>query len=151
MIDENTFLEDTTPKNAPAHTHIQHRFELERRESTKKAAILELDLDLDAFNAMNSGSFSDSDELLRQIAERLRQRLRDNDVVLPVTGGDKFMLLLEDIQSPDNADKVANELMTLLTRPYALSESNEEVKIGTKISISFFSPPNQDATTTTPD
>jgi GGDEF domain-containing protein len=77
------------------HAHLQRRFNLERRENTKKAAILELDLDLDEFNAMNTNSFSDSEELLRQIGERLRHRLRDNDVVLPVTD-DKFMVLLED-------------------------------------------------------
>ena len=123
------------------HEHLQRRFNLERRGSTKKAAILELDLDLDEFNAMNTSSFSDSDELLKQIGERLRHRLRDNDVVLPVTG-DKFMVLLEDIQSPDNADNVANELMALLTRPYELSENND-VKIGTKIGISFFASPDE--------
>lgn len=131
------------------NAHLQRRFNLERRENTKKAAILELDLDLDEFNAMNTNSFSDSEELLRQIGERLKLRLRDNDVVLPVTN-DKFMVLLEDIQSPDNADNVANELLNLLTRPYELTQNND-VKIGTKIGISFFSNPDeQEEETNTP-
>jgi GGDEF domain-containing protein len=87
---------------------------------------------------------------LRQIGERLKLRLRDNDVVLPVTN-DKFMVLLEDIQSPDNADNVANELLNLLTRPYELTQNND-VKIGTKIGISFFSNPDeQEEETNTPN
>ena len=118
------------------NAHLQRRFNLERRENTKKAAILELDLDLDEFNAMNTNSFSDSEELLRQIGERLKLRLRDNDVVLPVTN-DKFMVLLD-------------ELLNLLTRPYELTQNND-VKIGTKIGISFFSNPDeQEEETNTP-
>lgn len=141
MTQESVSSTEDSITNVSHHEHLQRRFNLERRGSTKKAAILELDLDLDEFNALHTHSLSDGDELLRQIGERLRHRLRDNDVVLPVTG-DKFMLLLEDIQSPDNADNVANELMDLLTRPYALSLNNE-VKIGTKIGISFFASPDE--------
>jgi len=151
MTEEKDLLliDDVLNNESPRpHTHVQHRFNLERRESTKKAAILELDVDLDEFNAIHGSSFSDIDEVLKQIGHRLRHRLRDNDVILPMTG-DKFMVLLEDIQSADNADSVANELIALLKRPYELSQSND-VKIGTKIRISFFSS-DEEANSTTSD
>lgn len=118
------------------HEHLSRTFNVERR-SGKQAAILTLSVDLNNFEAVyDNFGYAAADELLQQIADRIRHRLRDSDAVVRLDG-DEFVVLLEDIHSPDNADKVANELIEILTPPFKLKQSNN-VQVGTSIGISFF-------------
>jgi diguanylate cyclase (GGDEF)-like protein/PAS domain S-box-containing protein len=66
-----------------------------RRESL---AVAVLYLDVDDFKAVNdSFGHPGGDDLLRQLAERLRVTVRDADVVAR-QGGDEFLLLLADLE-----------------------------------------------------
>ena len=50
------------------------------------------------------------DQLLRNVAERLRNGVSDADVVARL-GGDEFVVVLTDIQTPDDAAMVADKLL----------------------------------------
>lgn len=50
------------------------------------------------------------DQLLCNVAERLRQGVRDADVVARI-GGDEFVVVLTDVQTPDDAAMVSDKLL----------------------------------------
>ena len=117
------------------HQHHHHHFKIDRRgESEKKSAVLELNVNVHALAEFNHALSVEA--LLEDIGERIHHRLRENDVVLPM-GGDKFVILLEDVASLANADAVAHELMCLVHSPFAMTQQTEN-HLGATISISFF-------------
>ena len=79
-------------------------------------------LDIDRFKDINDTLGHDhGDELLRQVAERLRDALRDDDVVARL-GGDEFAILLPDVRTVANAERLARRVRGLFTQPFELSE-----------------------------
>jgi diguanylate cyclase (GGDEF)-like protein len=52
-------------------------------------------------------------------------------------GGDEFVVLLEDIINPQDAARVAEEIIADLSKPFKLSQS-DEVQIGVSIGISLY-------------
>ncbi len=94
-------------------------------------------MDLDKFKAVNDAlGHTAGDELLRQVALRITQRLRGSDMVARL-GGDEFVILLENVHSPENAAQVALEVIADLTLPFNLAGENI-VQIGASIGISFY-------------
>jgi diguanylate cyclase (GGDEF)-like protein len=94
-------------------------------------------LDLDRFKAINDSlGHLAGDDLLQQVAERIKARLRDVDMVARL-GGDEFIVLLEDIAQPEDAARVAKEIIADLTRPFCLTHS-DNVQIGVSIGISLY-------------
>jgi len=86
-------------------------------------------LDFDRFKLINDTlGHSAGDELLRQIAGRLRDTLRTADLVGPdVTGnviarfgGDEFLLLINDLTNPADAKAVAERLLDALAPGYSI-------------------------------
>ncbi len=74
-------------------------------------------VDLDDFKLVNdSYGHVVGDQLLREVAVRLKDSLRKGDTVFRL-GGDEFLVLLEDIRSKDDARKVANKLQVSLLEP----------------------------------
>lgn len=116
----------------------QHNFAIERRsKECKQGAILELNINLDEFVSFNNEVIANLDGLLQEVADRIQHRIRESDVVLPM-GDEKFIILLENIRSLENADAIAHELVDILKNPFDLTLS-QQVEIGTSIGISFFS------------
>lgn len=74
-------------------------------------------LDLDRFKQVNdSFGHGFGDELLRQASQRLRRCIRGNDVIGRF-GGDEFTVLLDGINEPRDALKVAQKILDELARP----------------------------------
>lgn len=74
-------------------------------------------LDLDRFKSINDtyGHYS-GDQLLVQVAARLKQSTRPYDTVARL-GGDEFAILLDDSSSADVAEQVARRIIEALERP----------------------------------
>ena len=75
-------------------------------------------LDLDRFGHVNALlGHAGGDELLRQVAIRLGEALRQGDT-LACLGGDQFMVLLPDIKDALHAVRVGQKLMVALRAPF---------------------------------
>nr|WP_256434964.1 EAL domain-containing protein [Deinococcus sp. JMULE3] len=77
-------------------------------------------LDLDHFKDINDTlGHSTGDELLRQVAGRLRGLLRAADTVSRL-GGDEFVLLLTDLRSAQDAQQVAAKILAGMQGPFTV-------------------------------
>ncbi|TRX02656.1 EAL domain-containing protein [Candidatus Methylobacter oryzae] len=121
---------------------LKHGIKMERRDGKQLALLM---LDLDRFKAVNdSMGHLAGDELLQQVAARIKARLRDADMVARL-GGDEFVVLLENIAHAEDAARVAEHIVADLSQPFHLLKSNNvhpdlgrKVRIGASIGISLF-------------
>ena len=112
-------------------------FEAALRNGTQAAILL---VDLDRFKVINDTlGHAAGDEVLRQVSDRLRGCVRHmeyvGDKVLQSTnqrryrsyecvgrlGGDEFMALLPEIDSEDDATRVANRILTVMREPFVVN------------------------------
>lgn len=96
-----------------------------RRDAGQGFAVLFLDLD--RFKSVNDSlGHMAGDELIVAVAQRLTVSLRETDLVsgsgslLARLGGDEFTVLLEDINAPADAVRVAERLLAQLGKPFEL-------------------------------
>jgi diguanylate cyclase (GGDEF)-like protein/PAS domain S-box-containing protein len=93
-------------------------------------------VDLDGFKAINDNYGHDAgDEVLREVGRRLCGGVREIDTVARI-GGDEFLLVLTEMQSPENTAGVVEKLIGLLSRPIKLKSLH--VSVGASMGISVF-------------
>ncbi len=96
---------------------LSHTIETCARNN-RSAALLYLDLD--NFKRVNDTLGHEAgDFLLREVADRLRKCVRQEDTV-GRTGGDEFTILLNDITTPSDAGLVAQKILNHLREPLEL-------------------------------
>lgn len=97
-------------------------------------------LDMDGFKQVNDtyGHLVD-DQLLIQIASRLKDRLRGADTVARL-GGDEFGLVLDELSDGDVALRVAQALVDSLQAPFALhgNDGDIDVEISASIGLAMY-------------
>ena len=77
-------------------------------------------LDLDNFKPVNDRfGHAAGDHLLREVAARLRDTVRDSDTVARI-GGDEFILLLPAVKSQDDVLAVGGKILQVLAEPFSL-------------------------------
>lgn len=110
---------------------------LARGRRTGQATAL-LFIDLVAFKTVNDAYGHDAgDQVLREVAGRLRLALRADDL-LTRQGGDEFLLLLHDLPAEfaaGVAERVAEDLVAALAPPFAVG--GDAVPIGASIGIAL--------------
>jgi diguanylate cyclase (GGDEF)-like protein len=78
-------------------------------------------IDLDRFKVINDSLGHDAgDVLLVETGNRLRQTLRSSDVVARL-GGDEFVVILEETTQSDDVERIARNLLSVLSEPLQLS------------------------------
>jgi diguanylate cyclase (GGDEF)-like protein/PAS domain S-box-containing protein len=102
-------------------------------------------LDLNRFKLIN-GTLGRKvgDDLLRQVAERLRNALRDEDVVAHLSG-DEFAIGLFDIRQHFEATTVAQKLQGALEAPFLVQ--GHDLRVGASVGIAVYPQDGQDAET----
>ena len=89
------------------------------RRSALSGALLFIDLD--RFKTVNDAlGHQVGDELLIQVAHRIRSVSRQEDLVARM-GGDEFALIVEDLRQPEQAAGIAEKLIELFSEPFAFN------------------------------
>jgi diguanylate cyclase (GGDEF)-like protein/PAS domain S-box-containing protein len=106
-----------------------------------------LDLDLDRFKDINDSlGHASGDRLLRSVATRLLETVRNNDVVARL-GGDEFVILLSNLADGNAAGKaaatVARKVIAALADPFNLE--GHEVLVTASIGIALAPQDGEDA------
>jgi diguanylate cyclase (GGDEF)-like protein/PAS domain S-box-containing protein len=92
---------------------------LARRRHGRTAVLF---MNLDHFKTVNDSlGHQAGDQLLCNVAERLRLGVRAADVVARV-GGDEFVVVLTDVKSPDDAALVADKLLAAMHGVFTLDK-----------------------------
>ena len=92
-------------------------------------------IDLDRFKEVNDTlGHPSGDEILRQVANRLRELVREGDHVTRL-GGDEFAIVQDDIRSAEEAVALADRVITSLSEPYHLD--GHTIAIGATVGISL--------------
>jgi len=105
------------PNRAAILNSIQHAID---RDVDGCLALLFLDFD--GFKLINDSLGHDlGDQMLKQIANRLRQGLRTGDRIQPARlGGDEFVVLLQDVDGAVDAIAVAERILNLTSQSFTL-------------------------------
>ncbi|MBW8831077.1 MAG: EAL domain-containing protein [Burkholderiales bacterium] len=93
-------------------------------------------VDLDHFKQINDSlGHAVGDEVLKAVAQRLRESLRDADTISRL-GGDEFTVIAEDIADSVHAELVASKLKEALIRPMLLD--GRELVVCASIGIALY-------------
>jgi diguanylate cyclase (GGDEF)-like protein len=134
------------PNREQSHNRLVRALQA-AKENDRTLAVLYLDLD--NFKRVNDTlGHTAGDELLRLVAERLRNCLRDRvDTAIPAAGagarlgdiarlgGDEFMVLLPNIRSAADAGGVAERLIEALREPMQLAANSLAVTPSVGIAV----------------
>jgi diguanylate cyclase (GGDEF)-like protein/PAS domain S-box-containing protein len=115
-------------------TGLANRRALERtleaaltRAASRGRAVGVLVLDLDGFKAVNDRhGHAAGDDVLREVAQRLRRSVRERDLVARL-GGDEFVVVLTDLAAvPDSVERVE----AALAEPFAVADAPLRAAVG---------------------
>jgi diguanylate cyclase (GGDEF)-like protein/PAS domain S-box-containing protein len=122
------------PNRRLLYDRLNHGIEIYRRTGQQMAVLM---MDLDKFKAVNDKlGHAAGDELLKQVAERVKSRLREVDTVARL-GGDEFVILIENITLYEHLGHIADVIIQVLSEPFTLYERHK-VYIGASIGIAVF-------------
>lgn len=121
------------PNRALILERLKQSLNMAARQKTKLAILF---LDLNGFKAINDSLGHEAGDLLLQmVAQGLPNAIRETDHVGRL-GGDEFLVVLQDIGSRANAQRLANKLHDVICRPYEIK--GQVVEVGTSIGISLY-------------
>ena len=100
-------------------------------------------MDLDKFKAINDEhGHAVGDSVLKEVARRLRECVRDVDTAARM-GGDEFTLLITDVKDSKAPSLVANKIIGLISAPILLE--GVEYGLGVSVGISLYPEDGRDA------
>jgi diguanylate cyclase (GGDEF)-like protein/PAS domain S-box-containing protein len=130
--------------NLPNRVLFRERLEQSlRRAKRERQNVALLWIDLDAFKAINDRlGHAAGDELLQQVALRLRNRLRESDTVARM-GGDEFAAILPAVTEWASATRVAEALIARLAEPFLLTGG--VISVSASIGLALYPRHSEDA------
>jgi diguanylate cyclase (GGDEF)-like protein/PAS domain S-box-containing protein len=104
------------PNRALFIEHLSMAIKRSKRRQECRFAVIYLDID--RFKLVNDSlGHGAGDDLLLAFADRLRESLRDTDILARL-GGDEFVILLEEIGQIELANEIAERLQNALRQPF---------------------------------
>ncbi len=93
-------------------------------------------LDLDDFKKVNDTyGHKTGDKVLVETSNRIKDSLRKSDIVCR-HGGDEFVVILHDVDSRDNIEKIAGKILNSISQP--LNLQGLIINLGVSIGISIY-------------
>jgi diguanylate cyclase (GGDEF)-like protein/PAS domain S-box-containing protein len=105
----------------PNRILFHERLERALAEASRGTGVAVLCLDLDSFKTVNDtlGHLA-GDAVLRQVAVRLQDCLRDGETAARI-GGDEFAIVQTGVKRPEDAEQLAERLIAAIGEPYDLA------------------------------
>ena len=121
------------PNRLLCHARIDHELQTAKRN---KYLVAVLFIDLDMFKVVNdSMGHAQGDILLQQVGTCLKKLVREEDIIARL-GGDEFVIALGSLQSRQDAAHVADNILSIFSRPFIIE--NQDVFIGASIGICIY-------------
>ena len=121
------------PNRTLLKDRLQNALSDARRRKEKVAVLF---LDLDRFKIINDSlGHSIGDQLLKAVAERLKECIRDHDTVSRV-GGDEFVFVLSGVKDTTDITVIADRIVNAVTRRFSIA--GHSLSVGCSLGISTF-------------
>ena len=128
------------PNRASLADTLQHAITKAQRNKEELAIFF---LDVDNFKAVNDTlGHPTGDQLLREVARRVRANIRESDLVARL-GGDEFVVMVESVSDRAGLNRLAAKILAAISELTYLE--SHEVKITASIGISMFPADGVDA------
>ncbi|SDI80924.1 PAS domain S-box-containing protein/diguanylate cyclase (GGDEF) domain-containing protein [Ferrimonas sediminum] len=122
------------PNRAKMQAELKLAIERAEERQQQMAVVF---VDVDHFKLINdSAGHLVGDEVLCEVANRLKQQVRQVDTVARI-GGDEFVVLLSGIPDSQAATAVVSKLMALFERPFELG-SGDQLRLTSSLGIALF-------------
>jgi diguanylate cyclase (GGDEF)-like protein len=119
----------------PNRVVFREYMDQEAGRRSRSSSLAVLCLDLDHFKYVNDTfGHAVGDALLCAVAERLRNNVRGNDVVVRL-GGDEFALLQIGVDQPQQSTALARRIIEILRHPFELG--TQQVAVGASVGIAY--------------
>ena len=113
--------------------HMEHALSAVRRDKARLALMF---VDIDRFKPVNDTlGHAIGDLLLKEIASRIQNALRESDIAARI-GGDEFVVLLRNIQHDDDALTVAEKIRQTVREP--ISIEGHVITVSASIGIALY-------------
>ena len=130
------------PNRASLSDTLQHAVSKADRNKNGLALFF---IDLDNFKSINDTlGHPTGDQLLREMARRIRASIRDSDLVARL-GGDEFVVMVESVAERAGLQLLATKILLAISEPAQLQE--HEVKVTASIGIATFPADGKDVPT----
>lgn len=104
-------------------------------KAAKRACAIMM-IDLDRFKQVNDTlGHPAGDELLKQVAQRLKRVVTEKGAEIGRLGGDEFQILLPDIDDRGRLGEIANTIISIVSQPYSIEGSR--CVIGASVGIAI--------------
>lgn len=121
------------PNRTSIENSIERKMEIAKRNKSK---ITILFVDMDRFKIINDTLGHDiGDDLLIETAKRLKESIRETDIVARI-GGDEFLVVLETLDDEHHAGKVCEKIIKNFNKP--LQTKSHQLNITLSIGVSIF-------------
>ncbi len=121
------------PNQILFNDRLEHALQHGQREEKKLAVIL---LDLDYFRKINERlGYPVGDGVLKQVAQRIKKSIRDEDTVARLEG-DQFVILVEKMRQAQDVVFLVKKLKAIFEEAFMIDE--HEMRLNISVGISFY-------------
>lgn len=130
----------------PNRVLLRDRFSQAIKHSLRnKSSLAVIYLDLDEFKPVNDRyGHKYGDQLLIELAQRLRSITREVDTIARL-GGDEFIMLLSDVRSISECDLMLKRILSAAAAPFEIE--NHQIFVSASIGVTLFPDDDGDADT----